>query len=281
MNNARAKSMIYLLMGTLVLCICFTDVQAAMLDLTAGGSGTLNGAYYEWMNAQATGTGVIDPFVRVSANTDEERGYNTSNRKPTYPLEFDENSSGQFTHSLTFSNVPIVNLNGTDYRQFLLDINQNGSSDQHPTDSFLSLYTIRVYLSDDAYIWGYDTSLPDDWSKNDNPVSLVYDLDVGPDSDSYIDLNYDLNHGSGSGDMWAYIPDSLFMVDDSNPSLGYLGDYLTLYSEFGNPYPNNDGFEEWAVIGEGENPPVVPLPPSVIIGLIGMCVAGVKLRKFA
>ncbi len=54
-----------------------------------------------------------------------------------------------------------------------------------------------------------------------------------------------------------------------------LGQYVLLYSHFGTPpgtYANTDGFEEWTV---------VPVPGAVILGMLGMSVAGWRLRRFA
>src|SRR5262245_6236332 len=103
-------------------------VPSTMIDLTTPGSdGTANGAIYQQCDAQPTGTGVIRSFVRVqgaASGSSVEQGYNTDGR----PLQFDENKSPQFTRSLTLGDVPIVSVDGVDYRQFLLDINQRSSS---------------------------------------------------------------------------------------------------------------------------------------------------------
>src|SRR5262245_11232416 len=60
------------------------------LDLTMRGSeGTIEGAVFQQCDAQPTGTGVIQSFVRVqtaNAKSSVEQGYNTDGR----PLQFDE-----------------------------------------------------------------------------------------------------------------------------------------------------------------------------------------------
>jgi hypothetical protein len=69
-------------------------------------------------------------------------------------------------------------------------------------------------------------------------------------------LNYDLNPGSGAGDMFFDVPTSLFA--------GVSGQYVLLYSQFGTPpgtYRSNDGFEEWAVISGA----AVPEPSSPLL----------------
>jgi hypothetical protein len=101
---------------------------------------------------------------------------------------------------------------------------------------------------------------------------LVWDLDAGTLGDNQIDLDAKIGAtGQGKADMAAYIP------------FGGTGDYLLLYSQFGNGfatnYPNNDGYEEWGVRKGGG--PVVPAPAAVVLGLLGMSVAGWRLRRFA
>jgi hypothetical protein len=94
-------------------------------------------------------------------------------------------------------------------------------------------------------------------------------------ADNTIELDYNLNSGSGSGDLFAYIKNSLFTG----------ATYVTLYSQFGDPpgaNNNNDGFEEWAVRSvEIFNPPV-PEPASMLMWAFGIAAAGSwRLRKFA
>jgi hypothetical protein len=200
------------------------------LDLTSeGSSGYIGDAYFEQVDPLPTGTGYIRPFVRLSTNQAIEQGYNTDAR----PLEFDENNSNQFTRSLPLGDVPII---GT-YRGFLLDINQNST----PTGRFLSLDTIEIYLADEGDLTGYPGGIG----------TKIFDLDE--DDDNWILLDYSLNHGSGTGDMMAYIPNDLFVG----------GDYVYLYSRFGENHPNNAGFEEWAVS-------VIPAPGAILLGSIGV-----------
>jgi len=196
------------------------------LDLTTHGAvGEVNGALFRQVDAQPTGTGVINSFVRLQTSNGkvtQEQGYNSDYRK----VEFDENTSPQFTRSLKLTDVPKVQIGGTMYLEFLLDINQKSSQ------PLLSLDELRLYSGYAPNVHGYSSTL-----HTLGGLTAGYDLDAGADN-NWVALNYRLNSGSGSGDMLAYVP-----VADlgANP-----GPYLYLYSKFGVNLTGNSGFEEWA-----------------------------------
>ena len=214
---------------------CMPAFGGVTLDLTtAGSSGYIGPAYFEQYSPQPTGTGKIRSFVRISTNQLMEQGYNTDAR----PLEFDENNSPQFTRSLPLSSVPTFNIGGIDCLVFILDINQT------VPDSLLSLDKLEIYLGNAGNLTGYPAL-----------GTLIYDLDSS--NDNRILLDYNLNSGSGSGDMLACIPSDLFVG----------GDYIYLYSMFGHSdYGNNAGFEEWAVR--------IPAPGAILLGGIGVSLVG-------
>ena len=67
---------------TVTLIVCATAGWATIVDLTGSNeSGTINGAQFAFTAPQPTGTGVIEPFLRVE-NTPTEQGYNTSGGTP-------------------------------------------------------------------------------------------------------------------------------------------------------------------------------------------------------
>jgi hypothetical protein len=203
--------------------------SATLLDLTTvGAEATAGEAIVRQVDAQPTGTGHIQSFVRLqgaASGGGSQQGYNTSAR----PLQFDENSSPQFTRDLQLSAVPIVMVNGVPYREFLLDINQKSSSAK------LSLDEVRIYTSGSAGLTGYN---PVD--KTLGGETAKFDLDSA--TDYTVILNARLNSGSGSGDMVLLVPNSAFAGVDPNSN-------VYLYSKMGgvSGATANGGFEEWAV----------------------------------
>src|SRR5687767_13525072 len=85
---------------------------AVALDLTTDDSaGVINDAIFRQCDAQPTGTGFIQSFVRVQTNAGIEQGYNTDAR----PLQFNENNSPNFTRSLRVEDAPLVSVDGVLY----------------------------------------------------------------------------------------------------------------------------------------------------------------------
>ena len=246
------KRIIHSALVTLLLAsaVCAVGIaNAATLDLTTvGASGILNGALFQQVDTQSTGSGVIDSFVRIQANGIEE-GYNTDYRH----VEFDEHTTATFNHSLNLSSVPIVKVYGVDYREFLLDVNESTSQRE------LSLDKLELYLLGSGNLHNY--------ASFGTPIYTL-DPDPEPEKDNWIKLDYSLNSGSGSGDMFAYIPNSFFTGPNQ---------YVYLYSRFGDNISTNAGFEEWALV-EREQPPI-PEPSGVLALLIGLVGVGGQFRR--
>ncbi|HUV03971.1 MAG TPA: hypothetical protein VMX94_02560 [Armatimonadota bacterium] len=222
---------------------------AGELDLTvAGSSGSINGAYFSQDDPHSTGSGLIHSFVRMQA-TGTEQGYNTDWR----PVEFDEDNTSTFNHSLLWSVVPVVTIGDVDYREFLLDVNETKPG------SLISLDKLEIYL--------LSTENRHDYSAFGTPV---YTMDPASQN-NWIKLDYALNSGSGGGDMFAYIPNSLFTGTNQ---------YVYLFSRFGDNFSTSDGFEEWAW-----REPIIPEPASLLalstglVGLLGLCYRGSARRK--
>ena len=226
---------------TVSLIVCVSASWATIVDLTGStDSGSINGAQFVFTSQQPTGTGVIEPFLRVE-NTPTEQGYNTSGGTP-----FDD-KAGPWTHNLTLADLQgtEVTLNGTSYFKLLLDVNEPGGK-----TSLISLDQLQFYTSS----VGSQTT-----TSISSLGTLRYTFNAG---DSVI-LDASRNHGSGSGDMYAYIPTSNFAGTNAN-------DFVYLYSHFGNADASEAGFEEWALVCN-----TTPVPEmSALFPIIGLVAAG-------
>jgi len=259
------------------------------LNLTQDNSqATVGGVIFGTTDTQPTGTGVIQSFVRIGDPKDLVQGYNTDNGTPL------NDKGGPWTHSVLLSSLMPTLVSGVPYYQFLLDINQTGSNVNY------NLNEVQFWVSGSANLNNYSSNFSStntDGTTNTGFVAgatKVYDLDsasngtitnvVGGGSpttyaagDVNLLLNYTLDNGSGSGDMFAFVPTSIFSAYAANAS----STYVYLFSAFGNPNANNDGFEEWAAkTGSGSIPFGAPEPSPISLALAGLGTLGlVSLRR--
>lgn len=246
---ARPKTLrlIALLLGAAFVC---TVLNAAVVDLTNSDSGTINGAQFVFTDQQPTGTGVIDPFLRLQASPTEQ-GYNTSAATPAGPFD---DKAGIWTHDIRLADLQAstVTLNGAQYYTLLLDVNEPHSA------SFISLDKLQIYTS----------PIGSQTTTNVSSLGVLrYDLDGA--GDSYVLLDAARNHGSGSGDMYAYIPAANFAGVSPN-------DFVYLFTRFGDQAgaTSEGGFEEWAIVKN-----VTPVPEmSALLPIVGLVVAIASTR---
>ena len=221
--------------------------QATVVDLVNNDQGTITNQYgtaiFQFTQPQPTGTGYIDPFLRVQASPTEQ-GYNTSGGTP-----FDD-KGGPWTHDIQFSDLQstAVTVNGTLYFKILVDLNEpNGAK------STISLENIQFYTSQN----GSQTT-----TNLSSLGTLRYSMDTAG-GDNTVQFDAGRNHGSGSGDAFLYIPASAFAGTNAN-------DFVYMYVNFGSAdVTTAGGFEEFTLVRN-----LTPVPEmSALFPIIGLLVA--------
>ena len=272
-----------------VVALGIIPASAAVVDLTVNGGTTdytgpctntagvglvascvINGASYVWVDSQSTGTGVIDPFVRIQANG-AEQGLNTD-AVPQSPEN--DAKSGIWTHSTLLSDFGGFDVGGVRYIRFLLDINETASGT--PSEGHLVLNDVEIFLIPLAA--GGSLNSHADLVGAAGSIKV---FDQAPDAsgqgntnDNFVKLLYDLNSGSGAGDMFLYVPLANFQPYANDASQYYLylwsrfGDYAK--AGLGAEYDSNDGFEEW-------NNPLDTLPIPEPTQFLGLLIVGVPV----
>lgn len=239
----KTKSVISYLLIILASTVASALAAPIMLDLTQKGSyGFINGAEFLQGTIYPTGTGYYEPFLRLQANGTEQ-GFNTS---ATGVLD---NKAGIWTKDLIANIIPTITVNGVQYREIRLDINENNSKQGR----YLSLDSLEIYLQSTGGI-----------SSKTGLTNLKYSMDTAT-KDYFVKLDYTNAPGSGWDDMSVLLPESIFAEAATNR-------YFYLYSKFGVNYASDAGFEEWAADPPIIDSPAVPEPGT--LALLGLGMAG-------
>ncbi|HYE62000.1 MAG TPA: VPLPA-CTERM sorting domain-containing protein [Phycisphaerales bacterium] len=240
-----------LLLGCGAALAMATSAQAVIVNLLSSpSSGTINGALFETTNVRPTGTGFIDPFLRIQANN-VEQGYNTSGR----PVRFDEKTDGNFTHDLQLSSLASRTINGTAYYEFMIDINEAGGGQE-----LISLERLMFFTNPTGSINPTDIT---------QLGTLRYDMDAG-DATNTVRYN-DGNSGSGQGDIRFFIPVANFAGAGIN-------DFVYMFARFGDTDNSDAGFEEFVAV-RGTPPEIIPLPTAAGLAMAGLGGLAVRRRR--
>src|SRR5262249_27045473 len=161
---------------------------ATILDLsTAGSQATANSGIFQQTTAVPTAD--FHTFLAVQ-HAGTEEGYNTDAR----PFELNQVGDLTVTHSLLLTNVPIVNIGGMDYRQFVVDVMETTRNPQ------VTLEDLRIYLAEAGNLTGYDAK-----TRTLSGIGAAWDMDGA--GNVSIKLNSQLNTTAGTTrDPFAFIP---------------------------------------------------------------------------
>lgn len=178
-------------------------------------------------NNQSSGTGIFDPFVRLQADP-TEKGYNTNGT-----VQFDT-KTGQWTHAILASAIPVVDCNGSEPGtdtcwELFVDINDSN------TAKYISLTDVEIWFTTNPNLVGYidPTGFP-------SGATQEYDFS------GEIQIQ-DVNQGSGRGDLRYLVPTAGHTWTSST--------YFVLFSKWGSStaapdgktFSSDGGFEEWKV----------------------------------
>jgi uncharacterized repeat protein (TIGR01451 family) len=197
--------------------------------------GGANGAlFFSGTDLPATGSGLIDPFVRLQAK-DTEQGYNTDARP--YDANNNAGATATFNHSIQLAEVPLVDVAGVLYREFRLDLNEANNGGK---TNLISLDALKLFSAATGNLSGLNTTVGTVGATNafsSGPSTLLYNLDGA--GNISVGLT-DWSTGSGHGDYAVMIPQSAFVNVADNQ-------FIYLYSAFGKSHGTDGGFEEWYV----------------------------------
>ncbi|HEX6576378.1 MAG TPA: hypothetical protein VF042_15525 [Gemmatimonadaceae bacterium] len=227
-------------------------------DIRADGIYDINGARWDALYTLKVGTGVIDPFLSVQADS-VESGFNTD----ASPLPLDDTRSN-FTDKLPLNNVPIFIEDNVLWREFIFEANEANSGDA----ANFSIERFDMYVCHDPTAPNYD-ALSD--FTNNNLCTKVYAINTPTDHTSLLatdkatqgsgnDLDYRIlipaaNFGSAANNACPY-----------NPEGADCGYYLVLHVNIGGLggiFKTGSTFEEFSTVKRAV-PPILRVVKRVV-----------------
>ncbi|WP_210315727.1 SdrD B-like domain-containing protein, partial [Bradyrhizobium sp. cir1] len=210
--------------------------MATEIDLTAAGSQTtIDGAIFLDSANIGSGTGNYNTFLALSptpSQSGNEQGFNSDDTPPINSTNQDIDQSK--THTVLLSSVPIIVVNGIEYYEFRVDLNEANSN----PNGQISLDQFKIYSSTSGTIESTTTLFTQ---------NLVYSMDGSPTGDVSLKLS-EVSTGSGTDDYAVLVPVSKFAGLD--PATTYMYLYVDMGS-LGGDYVAAGGFEEWNLQSAG------------------------------
>jgi hypothetical protein len=228
------------------------------LDIRNDAVYTINGARWDALYTLKVGTGVIDPFLSVQADS-VESGFNTD----ASPLPLDDTRSN-FTDKLPLNNVPIFIEDNVLWREFIFEANEANSGDA----ANFSIERFDLYVCHDPTAPDYD-QLSD--FTNNNLCSKVYAINEPTDNTSLLATDK-ATQGSGNDlDYRILIPAANFGTAANNacpynPEGVDCGYYLILHVNIGGLggiFKTGSTFEEFSTVKRAV-PPILHIVKRVI-----------------
>jgi hypothetical protein len=246
-HNLLSAAFLFVLLGAPSIAI------SQVVDLTTGpdASGSINGAFFFATDQQPSGTGFIDPFLRVQ-HKGSEQGYNTDAGFP-----FDDKHPHNFQHSLSLDSLATFDLSGIQYYKFMLDSNQNG-----PSAHSFSLDRLQIYTSTDPSLMPTTFSTDASGLRTLELGHLAYTLNNNDGTGAHVITTA---IGSGHYDATMFVPVSDFNQSDT---------FVYLYMFGGDNVRASGGFEEWTAATR-----VAPIPEPNFMLFIAFSCAGFTLFR--
>ena len=210
-----------------------------------GGAPTYDAVFRQAAFETSSGTGIVDPFLKTNTNDATYNAFNTSATGNARPATV--SACCQFTRALPLSGVPTVKvtINGATnlYREIRLDIHEPDND----TDKLLSLDRFDVYIANAG-------NVPTNGNNTPNFTGIANYKAYGFPAGTYMKMDGSLSSGSGSGDVFFYIPETAINPTDAEAcpydgGTGDCGKYLVLSVAFGGQttMTQEGTFEEFAV----------------------------------
>jgi len=200
------------------------------LDITnPGDSTTIGGVIFTDAVNTGSGTGNYNTFLAISNNSGVESGFNSDDTPPIDNTNSDIDQAK--THTVLLSNLVVVTVNGVQYYEFRVDLNEANSD----PNAQISLDQFKLYSSTSSGI--------ESTTQLFNPANatLEYDMDAG--GNVSVLLSDAGSSGSGTDDYAVLVPVSTFAGLD--PTTTYIYLYVQMGAADGADWNAGATFEEW------------------------------------